>query len=56
MADVLHKTVATGLILFSGYLLVDVGRGFNVLAKRNSERKVAAEEAAREAAVQTADQ
>jgi hypothetical protein len=42
-ADVLHKTVASGLILVSVVGLVDVMRGFGVLAKRNIDRKKVAE-------------
>jgi hypothetical protein len=44
VADVLHKTVASGLILVSVVGFADVMRGFGVLAKRNYDRQQAAKE------------
>lgn len=40
-ADVLHKTVTTGLVLVTIAGLADVVRGFTVLTKRNIDRRSA---------------
>lgn len=39
VADVLHKTVTTGLIVITIAGVADVVRGFGVLTKRNIERR-----------------
>lgn len=41
VADVLHKTVTTGLVLVTIAGVADVVRGFGVLTKRNIDRRSA---------------
>lgn len=42
VADVLHKTVISGLLVVTVVGLADVVRGFTVLTKRNVDRRAAA--------------
>lgn len=46
VADVLHKTVTTGLIVITIAGVADVVRGFSVLTKRNIERRSGGNDAA----------
>lgn len=41
VADVLHKTVISGLLVVTVVGLADVVRGFTVLTKRNVDRRSA---------------
>ncbi|DAZ93113.1 TPA: hypothetical protein N0F65_012819 [Lagenidium giganteum] len=42
IADILHKTATTGLVVLTVAGLADVTRGFSVLVKRNIDRREAA--------------
>lgn len=46
VADILHKTVTTGLIVITIAGVADVVRGFGVLTKRNIDRRAAGGDAA----------